>query len=85
MAEFVYVLCLVTSMLCAGLLLRSYRKSPGRLLMWSSLCFVGLALNNIFLLLDLTVVPTIDLRLVRSGSGIVALVLLVVGLVWESR
>lgn len=85
MPEFVYVLCMVTSMLCAGLLLRSYRKTRGRLLMWSSLCFVGLALNNILLLVDLAVVPTIDLRLVRSGSGIVALVLLLVGLVWESR
>lgn len=85
MPEFVYVLCMVTSMLCAGLLLRSYRKTRGRLLMWSSLCFVGLALNNILLLVDLAVVPTIDLRLARSGSGIVALVLLLVGLVWESR
>ncbi len=85
MPEFVYVLCMITSMLCAGLLLRSYRMTRGRLLMWSSLCFVGLALNNILLLIDLAVVPTIDLRLVRSGSAIVALVLLVVGLVWESR
>ncbi len=57
MPEFVYVLCMVTSMLCAGLLLRSYRHNRGRLLMWSSLCFVGLAINNVLLLIDLVIVP----------------------------
>lgn len=85
MPEFVYMLCAVTSMLCAGLLLRSYIKTRSRLLMWSSLCFAGLAINNILLFVDLVVVPTVDLRLLRSGSGVVALSLLLIGLVWESR
>jgi hypothetical protein len=85
MAEFVYALCAVTSALCAGLLLRSYAATRTRLLMWSTLCFVGLALNNVLLLVDLAFVPSIDLRALRSGSGLVALLLLLVGLAWESR
>jgi hypothetical protein len=83
MPEFVYVLCMVTSMLCAGLLLRSYRHNRTRLLMWSSLCFVGLAINNVLLLVDLAIVPEIDLRLLRTGSGVLAVGLLAFGLIWE--
>jgi hypothetical protein len=83
MPEFVYVLCMVTSMLCAGLLLRSYRNNRTRLLMWSSLCFVGLAINNVLLLVDLAIVPDIDLRLLRTGSGVIAVGLLAFGLIWE--
>ncbi len=83
MPELVYVLCLVTSILCAVLLLRSYRSNRTRLLMWSSLCFVGLAFNNLLLLLDLAIVPDVDLRLARSGSAVLAVGLLAFGLIWE--
>lgn len=86
MPELVYVLCALTSVLCAGLLLRSYWRNKSRLLLWSTLCFVGLALNNILLFVDLVVVPyAVDLRLFRSGSAIVGLALLTIGLIWESR
>jgi hypothetical protein len=85
MPEFVYALCAVASVLSAALLLRSYRHNRSRLLMWSTLCFAGLAINNILLFVDQVVVPgpEIDLRIVRSISGIVALALLVFGLIWE--
>jgi hypothetical protein len=86
MPEVVYVLCALTSVLCAGLLLRSYRANKSRLLLWSTLCFVGLAINNILLLVDLVLTgPDIDLRFFRSGSAIIALALLTIGLIWESR
>ena len=85
MPELVYVLCALTSVVCAGLLLRSYNANRSKLLLWSTLCFIGLAINNIFLFVDLVVVPDIDLRLARSGSAISALALLTFGLVWESR
>ena len=85
MPELVYVLCALTSVLCAGLLLRSYRSNRSRLLLWSTLCFVGLALNNIMLFVDLVLVPGFDLRWVRSGSALTAMGLLTIGLVWESR
>lgn len=85
MAEAVYILCALTSMFCAGLLIRSYRARHTRLLLWSSLCFIGLALNNALLVIDLLVVPQIDLSLVRTGVAAIAMFLLLVGLIWESR
>jgi hypothetical protein len=85
MAELVYVLCAVTSLACAVLLWRGYRASRSRLLFWSSLCFIGLAGNNVLLLVDLVVVPAADLGLLRSALALVALLALVVGLVWEER
>ena len=84
MAEAVYLLCALTSMFCAVLLFRSYRRQRTRLLMWSTWCFVGLAINNVLLVVDLVVVPdAVDLSQVRSGTALVAISLLVIGLLWE--
>lgn len=85
MAELVYLLCAATSVLCAGLLIRSYRRSRSRLLLWSSLCFAGLVVNNALLVVDLILVPSIDLSYARQGTAMVALLLLTIGLVWEAR
>jgi hypothetical protein len=85
MAEAVYVLCAITSLACAVLLLKSHRGSPGRLLFWSGLCFAGLALNNALQLLDIFIGPSIDLRLPRTGVAVLALAMLIHGLVGESR
>lgn len=84
-AEVVYVLCAATSVACAGLLLRGYARTGTRLLLWSGLCFVGLALNNLALVVDLMVLPDADLstwRLVPAAAGIL---LLLYGLVWEAE
>lgn len=84
MAEAVYILCALTSIFCAVLLFRSYRRQRTRLLMWSTLCFAGLAINNILLVIDLVLVPTaIDLSAARILTSIVAVMLLLIGLVWE--
>lgn len=83
MAETVYVLCALTSLFCAILLWRSYRRSKTRLLMWSTACFAGLAINNLLLVLDLLVVPDVDLAIARSGTAVASLLLLVIGLAWE--
>lgn len=85
MAEAVYLLCALTSLACAVLLYRGYRRSRTRLLFWSSLCFAGLVLNNILLVVDLVLVPQIDLRMVRASIALLAFSLLVYGLVEESR
>ena len=77
MIDVIYVLCALTSATCAVLLWRGWRASRARLLFWSALCFVGLALNNILLIADLHVVPQIDLafwRLVPALFGAAALV-----------
>jgi hypothetical protein len=75
-AEAVYILCALTSLACAGLLLRAWRRTPSRLLFWSAVCFAGLAVNSLLLILDLIVLPEYDLRvarLVAAGVGMGAL------------
>jgi hypothetical protein len=51
--------------------------------MWSMLCFVGLAINNVLMFIDVIVVPDVDLSLARSGTALAAFLLLLVGLLWE--
>lgn len=84
MAEFVYALCALTSLLCAILLIRSYRTTRTRLLLWSSCCFVGLAVNNALLFVDLILFPSVSLELWRSLIALAAMTLLLVGLIWEA-
>lgn len=85
MAPLIYLLCAVTSLTCAVLLLRAYGTTRTRLLLWSGLCFVGLALNNVILVLDRIIYPDIDLLMMRLVSALVALLLLLFGLIWESK
>jgi hypothetical protein len=85
MAELVYLLCALASVFCAVLLVRSYRVQRTRLLLWSSLCFIGLAVSNAVLFVDLAVVPDTDLILLRTSIGLVAISMLLIGLIWESK
>lgn len=85
MTGLVYILCAATCLLCALLLLRGYRQSQVTLLFWSGLCFVGLMIDNIMLYVDVVVVPDVDLAIWRKLPGFVAMLLLVFGLVWESK
>jgi hypothetical protein len=86
MAEAVYILCALTSVACAVLLLRGYRRSGMRLLLWSGLCFVMLAISNVVLFVDLVVVPQdIDLSLIRSSLGLVGVATLLYGLIWDAQ
>ena len=83
-ATIVYLLCLLTIAACAWLLGRSYRRNGTRLLLWSSVCFVLLAANNLVLVLDLVVWPEdVDLRLLRLLLALAAVVALIWGFVWE--
>jgi hypothetical protein len=70
---------------CAVLLWRGYRQSGVRLLLWSSLCFAGLALDNMVLYFDVIIVPDIDLAVIRRLPGLAGLSLLIFGLIFESR
>jgi hypothetical protein len=81
----VYVLCAATSAVCAALLVRGYRQSGARLLFWSALCFIGLALNNLVLIVDIRVMPQIDLATVRLLPALGGVILLLYGLIWETR
>lgn len=79
----VYILCFLTSAACAWLLGRSYLGSRTPLLLWSSICFVFLALNNLALVLDMVVLPTYDLRLARLVLALAAVASLIWGFVWR--
>lgn len=81
----IYALCAATCMVCAVLLLRGHRRSGARLLLWSGWCFVGLALNNVVLVIDMVALPEADLRLVRDAIGLLSVSTLIIGLVWDSH
>ena len=83
MSAVIYSLCALTALLCAIFLLRAYARTRTRLLFWSGLCFAGLTVSNILLVLDRIVLPLVDLSTARLGVALVALLLLVYGLVME--
>ena len=85
MPGLVFILCAAASLLCAVMLFRGYARTGVRLLLWSGLCFIGLMLDNIMLYVDLIVVPTFSLALWRKVPGLIAIMLLVFGLVWDSE
>jgi len=84
MAVAVYVLCMLTSAFCAALLLREYRRTHTRLLLWSSLSFMAWAGNNMLVFTDLVVFPTNDLSLFRALAALVAVSMLLYGLIWDA-
>ena len=87
----VYILCAVTSLACAVLLFRGYRRSRARFLLWSSLCFIGLAANNVMLFVDRVVFPDqgqllgVNFALWRSAPALAGLLLLLYGLIWDAE
>jgi hypothetical protein len=82
----VYLLCSATSLLCLLLLIRAYQRSGVKLLLWSALCFVGLALNNLLLFIDVVVLPSsVDLMPLRQLTALGAVAVLLYGFIWESE
>ena len=79
----VYLLCLATSIVCAGLLARAWRRSRSKLLLWTAWSFGLLALNNFFLVADMVLLPDVDLWWARQVSGVAALSVLLYGFIWE--
>jgi hypothetical protein len=80
----VYALCLLTSAICAWLLLSSYFRRRERLLLWSASCFCLLAANNLLVFADLVLLPTVDLLPFRQLTGLLAITLLLYGFIWET-
>ena len=85
MAESVYVLSMALSLLCTVLLFRGYRQSRSKLLLWSSIAFAWLALNNLILFLDIVVFPEVDFGggILRNLSAAMGGGFLLYGLIWE--
>jgi hypothetical protein len=85
MAALIYILCALTSLACAWLVLRSYVRYRHRLMFWAGLCFCGLFISNALLVVDQLVVPEEDLSTLRLLAALVALLPLLYGLIWEEE
>lgn len=83
METFVYLLAILSALACTLLLLRSYRRTQARLLLWTALCFVGLTFSNIFLFVDYIIAPQVDLYVWRVGFALAGVAVLLYGFVWE--
>ncbi len=85
MIEAVFIICALMSILCLILLTRGYLTTGKRILLWSSLCFGFLALNNIFICIDMLVLPTVDLSgpLIRNILSAIAGTFMLIGLILE--
>jgi hypothetical protein len=83
LALLVYLLCALTSLACAILLLRGYSRSRVRLLLWSGLCFTGFFINNVMLVLAARTIY--DLSVVRTIPTLAGVALLLYGLIWDSE
>lgn len=86
MREIVYGSCALTSLVCAFLLVRAYRASRSKLLLWSSVCFVGLFGNNVLLFVDeILTADTVDLVFFRDLGALASVSALLVGLVYRKE
>lgn len=83
MGAAVYLLGVAVTLTCAVLLMRGYARVRKRLLLWSALCFFGLAFSNVLVFVDLVILPDVDLYLWRLISAAVSMLILIYGLVWE--
>lgn len=79
----VYSLCLMTSLLCAGLLIRSFRRTREPLLFWSALCFSFLAANNLAVVADILIFVQQNLTPLRDFFSIAAITVLLWGFIWR--
>lgn len=85
MAELIYGLCTVLSLAIAVMLWRQQRRLPTRMIYWTALCFSGLALSNLVLVVDKLVFPEFDLRVLRHSISLLSIGLLLFGLVYEDE
>jgi hypothetical protein len=79
----VYALCFATSAACGFLLTRNYFRTGVRMLLWSGLCFLLLAANNLTVIVDLLVLPESDLQIPRLAFSLAAVLVLLFGFVWD--
>lgn len=84
MAALVYTGCALMALACAIQLLLNFKRAGNPLLLWSGLCFAGLTLNNLLVLLDLRLIPDINLYTARNATALLSLGLLLYGLIWET-
>ena len=85
MAPYVYIFGTLVTLACGVLLINAYRRARMRLLLWSGICFLGLAVSNLLVFLDLVVFPQVDLYRWRLLTAAIAMLILLYGLIWEGE
>lgn len=85
MALLIFSMCFVTALGCAAILARAYLRTRHGLLLWSGLCFTALAGNEALVILDLYILPELELLAVRRAMGLLAAALMLVGLILHDR
>lgn len=85
MAASIYALCALCAALCSVMLARAYFRSRYRLLLWSAICFGGLTLNNLVLVVDKIIFVATDLSLLRTSVALAAMAILLYGLIWDAE
>lgn len=85
MAMLIYALCATTALACALLLLAGARRTGSRMLLWSGLCFCGLALTNALIVVDALDLTAENLWTARLVIALGSIALLLYGLVFEEK
>ena len=92
MAETAYVLCALTSLVCAILLTRGFLRSRTRFLLWCAACFAFLSVNNALLFVDKIIYPDDTLTFIglsfavwRAVAALAGMGLLLFGLIWDAE
>lgn len=82
----VYIFGFLVTLACGVLLFRAWAAVRKRLLLWSAVCFCGLAISNLLVFFDLVVFPTqVDLYPARLITAAIAMLILMYGLIWEGQ
>ncbi|MGA8110781.1 MAG: DUF5985 family protein [Acidobacteriaceae bacterium] len=84
-APAVYIFGFLVTLTCGVFLVRAYAAGRKRLLLWSAICFFGLAISNLMVFVDLVLLPDVDLYLVRLLTAAAAMLILLYGLIWEGQ
>jgi hypothetical protein len=81
----IYLLCTLTALLCAWLLLKAYHRSAYKLLLWGGVCFIGLTLNNALLVVEKFLLSHFDFSMWRLLLAFSAALVFLYGLIWDSE
>lgn len=84
MPKAIYVLCAITSLFCFLLLFRGYLRSRTQVLLLSSASFFVFAFANALLVVDIVLLPNVDLLLLRNSVTLIGVALLLWGLITNS-
>lgn len=86
MGGIIYGLCALTAGMCAYLLLKAYRTNGYSLTLWGGLCFSGLTLSNVLLIVDKLMLPIEqDLAPLRYTVTLIAMMILIYGLIFDTE